>query len=57
MFTPEESQYILNCLDRETKRTGLQNAAFALSIVAKLRIAARSQNADKDESATDAKKE
>ena len=57
MFTPEESQYILNCLDLETKRTGLQNAAFALGIVTKLRIASISQNANKDESVTDAKKE
>ena len=39
MFTNEESQYILNALDQEVRRTGLQTAAFALGIVAKLQIA------------------
>ena len=36
MFTTQQGQYILNCLDQETKRTGLQNAAFALGIAAEL---------------------
>lgn len=36
MLTKEERQYILNALDQEIRRTGLQNAAFALGIVAKL---------------------
>ena len=44
MFTLEESQYIINALDQEIRRTGLQTAAFALGIVAKLQNAARSQN-------------
>ncbi|MEE8263257.1 MAG: hypothetical protein V3R83_12415 [Gammaproteobacteria bacterium] len=35
-LTHEEKQYILNALDQEIRRTGLQTAAFALGIVAKL---------------------
>ena len=44
MFTTEESQYILNALDQEVRRTGLQTAAFALGIVAKLQIAKMQAN-------------
>ncbi len=44
MFTLEESQYIINALDQEIRRTGLQTASFALGIVAKIQNAARSQN-------------
>ena len=50
MFTPEESQYIINALDQEIRRTGLQTASFALGIVAKIQNANRLQNdADKKE--------
>ncbi len=44
MFTQEESQYIINALDQEIRRTGLQTAAFALSIVTKIQNANRLQN-------------
>ena len=44
MFTPEESQYIINALDQEIRRTGLQTASFALGIVAKIQNANRLQN-------------
>ncbi len=44
MFTPEESQYIINALDQEIRRTGLQTASFALGIVTKIQNANRLQN-------------
>ncbi len=52
MFTKDESQYILNALDQEVRRTGLQTAAFALSIVAKLQMMA----APKEQEVSDAEK-
>ena len=36
MFNQEEKQYIVNALNELTKQTGLQNAGFALTIIAKL---------------------
>jgi len=45
MFTNEEIQYIANAVNDEVKKTGLQNAAMALTIVAKLQEEAQRQAA------------
>lgn len=36
MFTTEEINYIANAINEMVKQTGLQNAAMALTIIAKL---------------------
>ena len=49
MFTNEEIQYILNALNEETKRTGLQNAQMALVIVAKFQAEAQRMKSEANE--------
>ncbi len=39
MFNQQEAQFILNAIDQEVRRTGLQNAAAALVIASKLQAA------------------
>lgn len=44
MFSREQTQYIINALDQEIRRTGLQTASFALGIVAQLQAEAQEQS-------------